>query len=77
MELNNFARDLKIASIYEGTNAIQAMDFTMRKVLKDNAKTFMGIGAKIQKTLGRPEVSEFAEEAAQIGQEHAKGPGKF
>ena len=65
--IEQFARDLKIASIYEGTNAIQAMDFTMRKVLKDNAKTFMGIGAKIQKTMSRPEASEFAEEVAVLG----------
>jgi alkylation response protein AidB-like acyl-CoA dehydrogenase len=65
--IEQFARDLKIASIYEGTNAIQAMDFTMRKVLKDNAKTFMGIGAKIQKTMARKEAAEFPEEVAVLG----------
>ena len=65
--IEQFARDLKIASIYEGTNAIQAMDFTMRKVLKDNAKTFMSIGAKIQKTMARPEAGEFPEEVAVLG----------
>ena len=65
--IEQFARDLKIASIYEGTNAIQAMDFTMRKVLKDNAKTFMSIGAKIQKTMSRPEAAEFPEEVAVLG----------
>lgn len=62
--IEQFARDLKIASIYEGTNAIQAMDFTMRKVLKDNAKTFMAIGNKIQKTMAKPEAQEFADELA-------------
>ena len=46
--IEQFARDLKIATIYEGTNGIQAIDFTMRKVLKDNAKTFMKIGTKIK-----------------------------
>ena len=65
--IEQFARDLKIASIYEGTNAIQAMDFTMRKVLKDNAKTFMAIGAKIQKTMARPEAQQFPDEVAAIG----------
>jgi alkylation response protein AidB-like acyl-CoA dehydrogenase len=65
--IEQFARDLKIASIYEGTNAIQAMDFTMRKVLKDNAKTFMAIGTKIQKTMSRPEAQEFPDEVAMIG----------
>ena len=64
--IEQFARDLKIASIYEGTNGIQAMDFTMRKVLKDNAKTFMAIGAKIQKTMARAEASEFPDELAVV-----------
>lgn len=65
--IEQFARDLKIASIYEGTNAIQAMDFTMRKVLKDNAKTFMGIGAKIQKSMARKEAQEFPDELVMLG----------
>jgi alkylation response protein AidB-like acyl-CoA dehydrogenase len=52
--IEQFARDTKIATIYEGTNGIQAIDFTMRKVLKDNAKTFMSVGAKMQKALAHP-----------------------
>ena len=62
--IEQFARDTKIATIYEGTNGIQAIDFTMRKVLKDNAKTFMKVGAKIQKTMARPEAAIFKEELA-------------
>lgn len=65
--IEQFARDLKIATIYEGTNGIQAIDFTMRKVLKDNAKTFMGVGAKIQKSMARPEASAFKEELGFLG----------
>jgi alkylation response protein AidB-like acyl-CoA dehydrogenase len=65
--IEQFARDTKIATIYEGTNGIQAIDFTMRKVLKDNAKTFTSVGAKIQKTMARPEASIFSEELALIG----------
>jgi alkylation response protein AidB-like acyl-CoA dehydrogenase len=62
--IEQFARDTKIATIYEGTNGIQAIDFTMRKVLKDNAKTFMSVGAKIQKALANPITqSHFKEEA--------------
>ena len=64
--IEQFARDMKIATIYEGTNGIQAVDFTMRKVLKDNAKTFMSVGAKIQKTMARPEAQVFKEELALI-----------
>lgn len=62
--IEQFARDMKIATIYEGTNGIQAIDFIMRKVLKDNAKTFMKIGAKIQKSMARPEAKEYGEELA-------------
>ena len=64
--IEQFARDMKISTIYEGTNGIQAVDFTMRKVLKDNAKTFMSVGAKIQKTMARPEAQVFKEELALI-----------
>ena len=32
-EVEQFARDSKILSLYEGTNAIQSMDLTMRKLL--------------------------------------------
>jgi alkylation response protein AidB-like acyl-CoA dehydrogenase len=65
--IEQFARDVKIATIYEGTNGIQVVDFTMRKVLKDNAKTFMSVGAKIQKTMARPEAQVFREELALMG----------
>ncbi len=37
--VEQFARDIKIASIYEGTNAIQAIDFVGRKILKDGGKS--------------------------------------
>jgi alkylation response protein AidB-like acyl-CoA dehydrogenase len=57
--IEQFARDTKIATIYEGTNGIQAIDFTMRKVLKDNAKTFLAVGEKIKAALARPEAQEF------------------
>jgi hypothetical protein len=64
--IEQFARDTKIATIYEGTNGIQAIDFTMRKVLKDNAKTLLAVGAKIQKTLAMPEAQEFKNECEYI-----------
>lgn len=70
--IEQFARDTKIATIYEGTNGIQAVDFTMRKVLKDNAQTFMGVGAKIQKTMARPEAQNFKEEVGLIAKNMEK-----
>jgi alkylation response protein AidB-like acyl-CoA dehydrogenase len=39
-EVEQFVRDTIIGKIYEGTNGIQAIDFTMRKVIKDKAKSF-------------------------------------
>ncbi len=37
--MEQFVRDTKIATIYEGTNGIQAIDFVMRKILKDGGKS--------------------------------------
>ena len=37
--LERMARDIRVASIYEGTSGIQALDFTLRKVLADNGAT--------------------------------------
>lgn len=53
--IEQFARDIKIATIYEGTNAIQAVDFVMRKILKDEAKTFTAMAGKIQAALSKKE----------------------
>lgn len=36
--VEQFARDSKIGSIYEGTNGIQAMDLTMRKILMNDGQ---------------------------------------
>lgn len=40
-------RDVRIAPIYEGTNGIQAQDFTLRKVLKDGGETLEGVLAEV------------------------------
>ena len=45
--VEQFARDIKIASIYEGTNGIQAIDFTMRKILKDNGVIYKKLAQEI------------------------------
>ncbi len=37
--VEQFVRDTVIAKIYEGTNGIQAMDFVMRKILKDQGQS--------------------------------------
>jgi alkylation response protein AidB-like acyl-CoA dehydrogenase len=45
--VEQFVRDIKIATIYEGTNGIQAIDFVMRKILKDKGKTLNDISTEI------------------------------
>lgn len=45
--LEQFVRDTKIATIYEGTNGIQAIDFVMRKILKDKGVTFQELADEI------------------------------
>jgi len=65
--IEQFARDTKIASIYEGTNGIQAIDFVMRKILKDKAQTFFKVGKKITDCMSKEEAKEFKHEVSMIG----------
>ena len=55
--MEQIVRDARIAQIYEGTNGVQALDFTARKVLRDG-------GATLQRLLGEmaedPVPEEFA-----------------
>jgi alkylation response protein AidB-like acyl-CoA dehydrogenase len=51
--VEQLARDCKIASIYEGTDGIQAMDLLARKIGMKKGKVFMSFLEKIQKTAAR------------------------
>jgi alkylation response protein AidB-like acyl-CoA dehydrogenase len=51
--MEQFVRDAKIATIYEGTNGIQAIDFVMRKILRDQGKTLMKVMQKIMESLSK------------------------
>jgi alkylation response protein AidB-like acyl-CoA dehydrogenase len=48
--IEQFARDTKIASLYEGTNGIQAIDLVTRKILKDKGQALREITEDIFKT---------------------------
>jgi hypothetical protein len=48
--VEQYARDCKITSIYEGTSGIQAMDFLARKVGMKKGAVFMHFLAEMQKT---------------------------
>ncbi len=50
--VEQFARDCKILSIYEGTNAIQSLDLTMRKLLMNKDQYYYSVlFSKITKTI--------------------------
>ncbi len=46
--LEQYVRDAKIDTLYEGTTAIQGLDFFFRKVVKDGGKALGGLGKEIQ-----------------------------
>mgnify|MGYP000185693886 CR=1 FL=1 len=48
--IEQFARDTKIASLYEGTNGIQAIDLVTRKILKDKGAALRELSEDIFKT---------------------------
>ncbi|MCB9090941.1 MAG: acyl-CoA dehydrogenase [Halobacteriovoraceae bacterium] len=62
--VEQFVRDTIIAKIYEGTNGIQAIDFVMRKILKDEGKTITAllqeIGSFVGKLDGKYQVQQAA-----------------
>jgi len=60
--IEQFVRDAKIATIYEGTNGIQALDFVMRKIFKDEGKEFGKLGKKIMATLAQDIPAEWQNE---------------
>jgi alkylation response protein AidB-like acyl-CoA dehydrogenase len=60
-------RDCKIASIYEGTNGIQAMDLLGRKLGMKNGAVFLNFMAEIQKTTAEAKkIPVLAEMAARV-----------
>jgi alkylation response protein AidB-like acyl-CoA dehydrogenase len=60
--VEQFVRDTKIATIYEGTNAIQAIDFVMRKILKDGGKTITALTQEMMATVGKLDEAKFKKE---------------
>ena len=46
--IEQYIRDAKIDSLYEGTTAIQAQDFFFRKIVRDNGQALMHVAGQIQ-----------------------------
>jgi alkylation response protein AidB-like acyl-CoA dehydrogenase len=70
--VEQLARDCKIASIYEGTDGIQAMDLLVRKIGMQKGKVFSGFLQEIQQVLMRaqkdPRLAGLAGEMAPVVQ---------
>jgi alkylation response protein AidB-like acyl-CoA dehydrogenase len=60
--IEQYIRDAKIDSLYEGTTAIQAQDFFFRKIARDQGRALQHVMAQIQQFLGndaaRPELAD-------------------
>lgn len=65
--VEQFVRDTKIATIYEGTNGIQAIDFVMRKILKDGGKNLMLLTQEIMAAVAALDESKFKREKDLFG----------
>lgn len=60
--VEQFVRDTQIAMIYEGTNGIQAIDFVMRKILKDGGKSLGALTQEIVTSVQALDESKFKKE---------------
>ncbi|GAA2125796.1 acyl-CoA dehydrogenase [Glycomyces algeriensis] len=58
--LEQYVRDAKIDTLYEGTTAIQSLDFLFRKILKDNGESLMVVAGEIMESTqdGHAELEE-------------------
>jgi alkylation response protein AidB-like acyl-CoA dehydrogenase len=65
--IEQFVRDTKIATIYEGTNGIQAIDFVMRKILKDGGKTITAVSTEIISAIQSLDEATFKKEKELFG----------
>ncbi|GAA4610979.1 acyl-CoA dehydrogenase [Saccharopolyspora hordei] len=66
--IEQYIRDSKIDSLYEGTTAIQAQDFFFRKIVRNNGAAIGHVAAEIQATLEAEGADErLKEERALVG----------
>jgi hypothetical protein len=62
--VEQYARDCKITSIYEGTSGIQALDMLGRKLGMKNGSVFMNFLGEVQKTIAQAKQNEKIEDLA-------------
>jgi alkylation response protein AidB-like acyl-CoA dehydrogenase len=65
--LEQYVRDAKIDSLYEGTTAIQSLDLLFRKIVKDNGRSLMTVAGEVQEFLDNEAGNgQLKEERAQL-----------
>jgi alkylation response protein AidB-like acyl-CoA dehydrogenase len=60
--LEQYVRDTKVDTVYEGTTAIQGLDLFFRKIVRDHGRAFAALLAEIEKTLAEVDGAAFATE---------------
>ena len=77
--LEQYVRDAKIDTLYEGTTAIQSLDLVFRKIVRDSGKALATVAGEIQEFLdrrGRQRPAQGgaagARQGARRGAEHAR-----
>jgi alkylation response protein AidB-like acyl-CoA dehydrogenase len=76
--IEQYVRDAKIDSLYEGTTAIQSLDFVFRKVVRDNGEALGRVTAEISKFLAAESGNgRLKEERALLGTALADVQGMF
>lgn len=67
--IEQYIRDQKIDSLYEGTTHIQALDLLLRKIARDGGATLRGLLGRVQETLAAQEGGEkLAAERARLAE---------
>ena len=58
--VEQYVRDAKIDTLYEGTTAIQGQDFFFRKIVRDQGRALQALAAEMMKTVAGPGEGEDA-----------------
>ena len=75
--VEQYARDCKITSIYEGTSGIQAMDLLARKIGMKKGMVFMNFLVEIQKTAARAKEFDNLKDLAETVEKTANRLGEI
>ena len=72
--IEQYIRDAKIDSLYEGTTAIQALDFFFRKIVRDHGQALAHVASQISQTIDTCDAS-LKQQAEQVCERARGRPG--